>query len=117
MDYPDSRFSSLVKRVRLHELPPGHRRWTGNDASQRNHNGRVPANEDPVFLELNWKRSKGEAARLVGGFVVNLNRLVRAGYLAMDPSGDVRLKFFHDIDGFVYLGRGASKKKIAIGRA
>jgi hypothetical protein len=53
----------------------------------------------------------------VGGFVIDAAALVREGYLAMDPSGDVRLKFIHGHDGVVYLGCGLKKKSIPVGRA
>jgi predicted DNA binding CopG/RHH family protein len=117
-DYPLPDPSQLVKRVPLHELPPRHRCWTGNDASQRNHSGRIPTGENPVFLELRWKRDKHAAEKLVGGFEINVEALAREGYLALDPTGGIRLKFMHGPDGYVYLGRGLTReKKIRVGRA
>ena len=101
----------------MHELPEGHRRWTGNDGNQRNHNGRIPPEEKLVFVELRWKRSKTAPEKLVGGFMVNLPGLVSKGFLARDPAGGTRLKFLHGTDGYVYVGRGMTMKKIAVGRA
>jgi len=117
MNFPFPQFSNLIRRVPLHELPTGHRRWTGNDDNQRNHNGRIPAGEPTVFLELRWKNSKEAMEKLVGGFEIHVDVLEREGYLAPDPAGGIRLKFIHGEAGIVYLGRGITKKKIAVGRA
>jgi predicted DNA binding CopG/RHH family protein len=118
VDYPPSPASQHVKKLRLHELPPKHRCWTGNDANQRNHNGRIPSGENPVFLELRWKKDKHAAEKLVGGFEIDVEALVREGYLAPDPAGGIRLKFMHGSDGKIYLGRGLTReKKIRVGRA
>jgi len=118
VDYSPPSPSRHVKKLRLHELPPKHRCWTGNDANQRNHNGRIPSGENPVFLELRWKKDRHAAEKLVGGFEINVEALAREGYLALDPAGGIRLKFMHGSDGIIYLGRGLTReKKIKVGRA
>ena len=97
MSYPLEEFRHLVRRVGLAELPKGHRTWTGNDESQRNFNNRV--SEDTAFVHLRWRRNGKAAVREVGAFQVNVTALAREGYLAHDPQGGIRLKFFHDHDG------------------
>jgi predicted DNA binding CopG/RHH family protein len=117
MDYRAPDPSQLIKRVPKRELPQKHRRWTGNDANQRNHSGRIPPGENPVYLELRWKKDKYAAETPVGCFRIDVLALRRNGYLAEDPAGGIRLKFFHEMDGTVYLGRGIKRKKIPVGRA
>jgi len=116
MDYPPAEMARLVRRIEEHALPGDHRSWVGNDESQRNHNGRIPEGENPVYLRLCWRASKGALVEPVGGFVINVVGLMREGYLAEDPAGGVRLKFLHAEDGTVYVGRGFTKKKIPVGR-
>ena len=117
-DYPLSPPSNFVKRLPLQELPYGHRRWTGNDASQRNHIGLIPPGENPVFLELRWKKNKNAPEKLVGGFEINVKALAKEGYLAPASADGIRLRFIHGSDGYIYIGRGLTKeKKIKVGRA
>ena len=116
MDYPPVEFSRLVKRLERRELPSRHRHWTGNDESRRYHHGRIPAGENPVFLELAWKRNGTAQEKLVGCFSIDVEALKRQGYLGPDPSGGVRLRFLHGEDGLVYVGRGIKSKRIPIGR-
>jgi predicted DNA binding CopG/RHH family protein len=115
-DCPPSHLAHLVRKVPLHELPSGHRRWTGNDASQRNQIGLIPSGENPVFLELRWKKDKHAAEKLVGGFEINVKALAREGYLAAAAGGGIRLRFIHRSDGYVCLGRVLGKN-IRVGRA
>ena len=117
MQFPSPQFASVIRRVPLHELPEGHRRWTGNDSNDGVHHGRIPADETTVFLELRWKRNKDAMEKLVGGFEIQVDNLAKQGYLSPDPAGGIRLKFIHSEAGVIYLGRGSTKKKIAVGRA
>lgn len=102
----------MVKKVPPDELPAEHRSWTGNDANRRNHHGRIPAGENPVYLELHWKKDKNAPRKLVGGFILDVIALEKEGYLTQGPAGDIRLRFFHELDGCICIGRGADKKII-----
>jgi predicted DNA binding CopG/RHH family protein len=114
--YASPSSSGLVKDVPRSKLPARHRRWVGNDANQRNHHGRIPSGENPVFLDLSWKKDKRSTPEPVGAFRIDVEALAKEGYLAPDPAGGIRLRFFHASDGSIYLGRGRNKK-IKIGRA
>lgn len=108
--------TDLVKAIPRHALPEKHRAWTGNDESQRNHNGRIPAEETRVSIDLYWKAGKNAPVKPVGTFELDVRALAKAGYVAPDPAGGYRLKFLHAEDGAVYLGRGFTGKKIRIGK-
>ena len=79
------------------------RQWNGNDATDRNHHSLVPLDEHPFDIVLGWKRSGDSPSRPVGCFRLNLANLVEAGYVMKAKQGQVRLRFFHDTDGCVYI--------------
>ena len=100
------------------DLRPAHRRWNGNDRSQRNHNGAVPLAEDPFDVVLNWKASPTAPVCPVGCFRLDLAQLLSAGYVRLDKRrGHIRLRFFHDDDGCVYIETAQGRPRLLIGRA
>nr|VFK52651.1 MAG: hypothetical protein BECKTUN1418D_GA0071000_101619 [Candidatus Kentron sp. TUN]VFK52978.1 MAG: hypothetical protein BECKTUN1418F_GA0071002_101527 [Candidatus Kentron sp. TUN]VFK53518.1 MAG: hypothetical protein BECKTUN1418E_GA0071001_101728 [Candidatus Kentron sp. TUN] len=107
--------TDFVKKVSLTELPADRRCWTGNDANKRNHHGRIPAGENPVYMELHWKKNKNAQKKLVGGFVLDVAAMEREGYLTRDSGGSIRLRFIHESDGQVYIGN-KTDEKIPIGK-
>nr|VFK21429.1 MAG: hypothetical protein BECKLFY1418C_GA0070996_10939 [Candidatus Kentron sp. LFY] len=104
-----------VEKVPIDELPAERRCWTGNDANRRNYHGRIPEGEDPVHLELHWKKNGKAPRKLVGGFILDVAALAEEGYLTQDSSGGIRIRFIRESDGYVYIGRG-SDKRIPIGK-
>jgi len=99
------------------DLKPTHRRWNGNDRSQRNHNGAVPLSDDPLDIVLNWKASPAAPVHPVGCFRLNLADLLSAGYIRLDNKrGHVRLRFFHDNDGCVYIEITHGRPRLLIGK-
>ena len=93
-----------------------HRNWTGNDKSQRNHHGKVRLSEDPLCLSLQWKRGPEAQVRLVGHFRLKLKELLLNKYLRQEDDGSLRLRFFHDRDGLIYIQWRSDKPRIPIGR-
>lgn len=107
---PQARSLAFVEKVSVNELPAEHRCWTGNDANKRNYHGRVPAGENPVYLELHWKKSRNAPRQLVGGFILDVTALEKEGYLVESGGGDIRVRFVRESDGCVYMGRGIDKR-------
>jgi hypothetical protein len=116
--YPPSEMSHLVRRVSNEEASNIRREWTGNDESQRNHNGKVPLSETPLRLRLSWKKGPNDSAHLVGIFDLDLKQLLRAGYIRYDANSesDVRLRFYHDWDNLVYIEVKSIQPRLPIGR-
>jgi hypothetical protein len=79
------------------------RRWIGNDESQRNHNGVIPLADSPLTLALSWRAGKGKPAVVVAVMELDLERLLAGGFIRSEAPDSVRVRFFHDSDGHVYL--------------
>jgi len=107
---PQTQSPPPVRKISLDELPVEHRCWTGNDANRRSYHGKIPAGENPVYLELHWRKDKNASKKLVGGFILDVAALKKEGYLVQDPRGGIRVKFFHESDGGIYVGCGIDKK-------
>lgn len=116
--YPLPEHESLVSRVSETALPQHHRRWNGNDASQRNHNGVVSLDDDPLYLRLAWRRSSSAPAVPVGCFRLDLRQLLAEGYGREEPNhpGHIRLRFYHADDGVIYIQVNRSGPALAVGR-
>nr|VFK37339.1 MAG: hypothetical protein BECKTC1821D_GA0114238_100119 [Candidatus Kentron sp. TC]VFK37776.1 MAG: hypothetical protein BECKTC1821E_GA0114239_100196 [Candidatus Kentron sp. TC]VFK51403.1 MAG: hypothetical protein BECKTC1821F_GA0114240_100181 [Candidatus Kentron sp. TC] len=104
----------FIKEALLSELPAEHRCWTGNDANKRGYNGRIPAGENPVYLELHWRKDSKASRKLVGGFILDVTALEKEGYLVGLSDGDIRVRLMREPDGRVYVGRSV-EKRIPIG--
>jgi len=98
---------NLCEAVR--DIPPGaaHRHWTLRADNHGHHHSRVSLSECPLYLELDWRRSRGDAVRRVGVFRLDLTGLLREGYIRPEPADsrgpDVRLRIFRDDDGSFYV--------------
>ncbi len=116
--FPPSSMSHLVRRVPNEEASDIRRDWTGNDESDRNHNGKVPLIESPLRLLLSWKKSSEDSARLIGIFDLDLRRLLKAGYIRLEPKSEneVRLRFYHGRDNVVYIQVNLKEPGLPIGR-
>nr|VFK17249.1 MAG: hypothetical protein BECKLPF1236A_GA0070988_101664 [Candidatus Kentron sp. LPFa]VFK32498.1 MAG: hypothetical protein BECKLPF1236C_GA0070990_101694 [Candidatus Kentron sp. LPFa] len=101
---------AFVKGVLPGELPDEHRCWTGNDTNKRGYTGRIPAGENPVYLELHWRKDKKASPKLVGGFILDVAALEKEGYLAASSDGDICIRLMHESDGRVYVGRSVDKR-------
>ena len=117
MSDPLDSFREFVERIRPGELPSKYRRWTGNDESARNHNCKVGRNENPLVMHLSWRANGETPAKFVGCYRINMPRLVREGYALPEGTNEARLRFYHDSDGVVYIGRGQKFPRIPVGKA
>lgn len=110
--------SHLVRRVPNEGASNIRRDWTGNDESDRNHNGKVPLSESPLRLRLSWKKGPKDSARLVGIFDLDLKQLLKAGYIRYEPKSkdEVRLRFYHDWDNVVKIQVNSKEESLPIGR-
>src|SRR5436190_18084803 len=61
--YPPASMSHFVRRVSNEEASNICRDWTGNDESQRNHNGKVSLSESLLRLRRSWKNGLKDSAR------------------------------------------------------
>jgi hypothetical protein len=116
--YPLLSVSHLARRVPNSEVSEIRRDWTGNDESDRNHNGKVPLIESPLRLRLSWKKGPKDSARLVGIFDLDLKQLLKAGYIRYEPKSEsgVRLRFYHGRDNVVYIQVNSKEQGLPIGR-
>jgi hypothetical protein len=116
--YPPASMSQLVRRVPNEEASDIRRDWTGNDESDRNHNGRIRLSESPLSLRLYWKKSPKDSARLVGIFDLDLRRLLQAGYIRFEPKSEneIRLRFYHGWDNVIYIQVNLKEPGLPIGR-
>lgn len=93
----------------VQDIPRGaaHRRWTLRADNQAHHHGIVRLSESPLFLELHWRPTAVDAVRPVGVFRLDLNGLLRGGYIRYEPVGshgsDVRVRIVRDDDGSFYV--------------
>src|SRR5450759_4067908 len=79
------------------------RRWCGNDDSARQHHGVVSLAESPLVLELSWRESRTAPKALVCRVRLDLPLLLHEGLVRTEDAAHVRLRFFHDHDGQVYV--------------
>jgi len=99
------------------DLASKHRRWNGNDDTQRNHHAAVLLAADPFDLALNWKTSSAAPPKVVGYYRFNLKALLNAGYIRPDTRPHhVRLRIFHDHDGSFYIEARHGGPRLLIGK-
>ena len=108
--------SELVTRVDSRTQLSSPRSWIGNDASQRNHHSAVSLETDPFDLILHWKASAVATPQLVGYFRLHLTALLAAGYIRMERSGRVRVRFYHDRNGEIVLEPKAGGPRLLVGK-
>ena len=93
------------------------RSWTGNDTSGRAHHGVIPLASSPLELSLSWRESAQHPSKLVGCFRLDLHRLLADGVIRSEDAKFVRVRFFHDLDGGVYLQTKRDAPRVLVGRA
>ena len=116
--FPPTSMSHLVRPVPNKESSDIRRNWTGNDESDRNHHGIVPLIESPLRLRLSWRKSSMDSAYLIGVFDLDLQGLLRAGYIRPEPRSakEVRLRFYHRLDNVIYIQVKKKEPALPIGR-
>ena len=92
------------------------RRWTGNDASARQHHGVVALEASPLILSLSWRSEVGAPAKFVGCYHLDLKRLLKEDLIRVEGAGEVRVRFYHDHDGKIYLQRRLDAPRFLLGR-
>ena len=98
------------------ELASKHRRWNGNDDTNRNHHSDVSLNTKPFDLALSWKSSSSATPKIVGYYRFNLQALLNAGYIRRETRPHhVRLRIFHDHDGSFYIEARHGGPRLLIG--
>ncbi len=90
--------------------------WNGNDEI---HGGRwesrIRLPESPLDLRLTWRSHDRAPEHLVGCFRLNLQALLRDGYIRHDTvPGTVRLRFVHE-GGYIYIRLRRSSPALLIG--
>ena len=116
--FPPASMTRFVRRVPNEEASDIRRDWTGNDESDRNHNGKVSLSESPLRLCLSWKKNPKDSAHLIGIFDLDLRRLLEAGYIRSEPKSEneVRLRFYHGWDNVIYIQVNLKEPGLPIGR-
>jgi len=113
--YPLLQFKHLVSRVEQASFLQKHRHWTGNDEIDHHYHIAVPLTQDPLYLNLFWKRGRDESAAFVGTFRLNIGELLSEGYIRQDGKDKVRLRICHCRDDLLYIQTKSGKPALAIG--
>jgi hypothetical protein len=103
---------ALVEHVEEKAMPRRHRRWNGNDTSERQHHARVPVSETPMFLRLSWRRNRNSPAVHVANLKLDLPGLLAGRYVRKDGEGHVR--FFHDEDGCIWIQTKSGEPRLVV---
>ena len=117
--FPLRSASALVERVHYAPADAEVRRWVLRDDNLRHYHGAVSIAEDPLYLELHWKRDSRGKEQLVGLFRLHLQRLLAAGYVR--PEGDeatndeVRLRFYRGERGVICIQVRSDEPALPIG--
>jgi hypothetical protein len=107
---------SGISHIPAAALSRADRAWTGNDDSHRNHHGIVSLSESPVKLSLSWREAKERPAKPIGTFRLHLDVLLTNRLIRREDYESVRVRFFHDRDGHVYLQLNLSEPRVLVGR-
>ena len=117
--YPPSTLSHLARRLQSSEVSEVDCDWTGNDESGRHYHIKVSLNSSPMRLRLSWKRSPADPVHPIGVFDLDLRKLLADGYVRVEPKTEekeIRLRFYHDADGLIYIQTKMGEPKLPIGR-
>ena len=93
----------------VQDIPCGaaHRRWTLRADNHAHHHSIVSLSECPLYLELHWRPTAADAVRPVGVFRLDLDDLLRKGFIRHEPTGShgsfVRVRVVRDDDGSFYV--------------
>jgi hypothetical protein len=88
-----------------------HRAWNGRDDVSQHYMGRIPLTERSVSLVLTWKKDKDAKSCLVGGFLLEMEKLCDEGYVRAVP-GFYILRFQRTGDRIEIAVNRGSKAKI-----
>jgi len=110
----------------VQDIPPGvvPRRWNQRAdyrcaGGSHWHSRGVRLSESPLYLELNWHKTAADPVQRVGFFRLDLNGLLRNGYIRLDKpdrhgAACVRLRVFRADDGSFYVQTKQGKPKLFI---
>lgn len=89
-----------------------------NDESARNKQGAITLIESPLSLRLSWRKGQRDPAYLIGIFDLDLQGLLRAGYIRLESKSEkeVRLRFYHGLDNVIYIQVNLKKPALPNGR-
>ena len=108
-------YVALAKRIKLPESSKRVKTWTGNDSENRHHHDRVNLAASPLIIHLSWKEHDKAVPQFVGCYELNLDELLKHDLVRRDQPGKIRLRFFHDSDGVIYIQHQGSTARLAIG--
>lgn len=113
--YPLKQFRHLVCRVGQKSLVPRTRQWVGNDEIYPYYHEAVPLAEDPLYLNLSWKRSSDSPAEPVGLYRICTGALLARGFIRAEGKNKVRLRICHMEDDLIYIQVKSGEPALAIG--
>ncbi|MBN2568317.1 MAG: hypothetical protein JXB42_02685 [Deltaproteobacteria bacterium] len=113
--YPLKQFRYLVCRVGQKSLVPRTRHWVGNDEIYTYYHEAVPRAEDPLYLNLSWKKSADASAETVGLYRINIEALLSRGFIRAEGADKIRLRICHLEDGLLYIQVKSGEPALAIG--
>jgi 5-methylcytosine-specific restriction endonuclease McrA len=97
----------------VQNIPTGaaERHWTLHTyyrcAGGSHWHAKLKLSESPLYLELHWRRDRFGSVRRLGVFRLDLNGLLRDGFIRSEKSGEndpcVRLRVFRADDGIFYV--------------
>lgn len=73
--------------------------------------------ESPLALELSWRASKNAAKKHVCLVRLDLDWPLAEGLVRREGDKHVRLRFFHDHDGKLFIQRSLDGPRYLVGRA
>jgi len=113
--YPLKQFRHLACRVGQKSLVPRTRHWVGNDEIYPYYHEAVPRTEDPLYLNLSWKKSADAPAEPVGLYRINIEALLSRGFIRAEGTDKIRLRICHLEDGLLYIQVKSGEPALAIG--
>ena len=118
-NFPLRSTNEFVERV--HEAPAdAHvRRWVLRDDNLRHYHGVVSLADDPLYLELYWKRDARSKEQLVGLFRLHLRRLLESGYVRREgdaaTNDEIRLRFYRGERGVICIQVRSDEPALRVG--
>ncbi len=113
--YPLQQFGHLVVRVGQKSLVPRTRHWVGNDEVYPYYHEAVPRTEDPLYLNLSWKRSGDAPAEHVGLYRMSMKALLSREFIRAEGTDKVRLRICHLEDDLLYIQAKSGEPALTIG--
>ncbi len=113
--YPLQQFRHLVCRVGQKSLVPRTRHWVGNDGIYPYYHEAIPRKEDPLYLNLSWKRKDDAPVENVGLFRMSIEALLSRGFIRAEGKDKARLRICHMEDDLIYIQAKSGEPALAIG--